>query len=303
MSLVANSARKMGRSWLGLFACGLAACATAQTPDDSGGYPSGPGNQSSAGSSGVAGAASAGTSSLPIAGTTAVGPTTGGTTTGTGGPSAGGTVATGTAGSVATTGTAGSVATTGGTSAGTCPPYTGALAKDSMIFTAGFGTATTGTWSGYAYTYKYGTATISPGTGTGCFAAAKLCANGSVPADDKSGAGLGWNIAQAMGASTMSTVAVAKPVVLKFAGVTAGMRVQLSASATVSYCYTLTDAEATAGTATIPLASFKTECWGTTGTAYDGVTKIEAIQIAVPGSAAGTAKTFDMCLLDVEPGP
>jgi hypothetical protein len=116
---------------------------------------------------------------------------------------------------------------------------------------------------------------------------------------------VGWNIAQAMGATTMSKVAIATPVKITFAGVAAGMRVQLSASAAVSYCYTLTAAEATAGTATIPVASFTTECWGATGmmgTAYDGVTPIEAIQLVVPGSAAGTAQTFDICVLDVEPG-
>jgi hypothetical protein len=48
------------------------------------------------------------------------------------------------------------------------------------------------------------------------------------------------------------------------------------------------------------LASFKSECWGTTGVAYAG-TPIEAIQISVPGAAAA-AKTFDLCVLDIEPG-
>jgi hypothetical protein len=127
-----------------------------------------------------------------------------------------------------------------------------------------------------------------------------MCASGSVPADDKAGAGLGWNIAQMMGATTMAKVPITTPVVLKLAGVTAGMRVQLSASATVSYCYTLTAADVP--TATIPLASFKTDCWGELGMAYDGVVPIEAIQIAVPGSTAGAVKPFDFCLLDVEPG-
>jgi hypothetical protein len=198
-------------------------------------------------------------------------------------------------------GTAGTVGT-GGTATGTCPPYAGALGTASTIFMEGFGKSTTGMWSGYGYTYKYGTAaTVTPGMGTSCFAGAKMCASGSVPALDSEGAGLGWNIAQMMGASTMAKVAIATPVVLKFAGVKAGMRVQLSASATVSYCYTLTAAEATAGTATIPLASFKTLCWGTTGIAYDGVVPIEAIQVAVPGAAAA-AQTFDFCLLDIEPG-
>jgi hypothetical protein len=176
------------------------------------------------------------------------------------------------------------------------------LAKDSTIFNNGFGDGATGTWTGYGYTYKYGAAVVSPGMGNSCFTGAKFCANGSVPADDLSGAGLGWNIAQAMGATATSKVAVTTPVKLTFAGVTEGMRVQLSASSATSYCYTFTAAEAAAGTATVALASFKTACWGATGTAYDGVTPIEAIQVAVPGSTTGAAKTFDFCLLDIEPG-
>ncbi|HEX2877173.1 MAG TPA: hypothetical protein VHP33_38245 [Polyangiaceae bacterium] len=271
----------------------LAACATAQEP--------GPGEDNGNGGltpqagtgTGTGGNAGSGTSPLPTAGTSVV-PNGGSASV----PTAG-TASTPLGGSASSTG--GTAAATAGT-ASTCPPYTGTLAKDSTIFTGGFGKSTTGTWSGYGYTYKYGTATISPGMGNSCFAGAKFCANGSVPADDKSGAGLGWNIGQALGATTTTKVAITKPVVLKFAGVTAGMRAQLSASSTVSYCYTFTDTDITAGSATIPLASFKTECWGTTGTAYDGVVPIEAIQIAVPGSAAGTAKTFDLCVLDVEPG-
>jgi hypothetical protein len=255
------------------------------------------GGQVGAGGSTGGQVGAAGTSALPTAGTTAL--PMGGTGTGTAGTGTSGTTAT-TGGTVGTAGTVG----TGGTATGTCPPYTGTLGTASTIFMAGFGTSTSGTppWSGYGYTYKYGTAaTVTPGMGTSCFAGAKMCASGSVPALDTEGAGLGWNIAQMMGATTMAKVAVTKPVVLKFAGVKAGMRVQLSASATVSYCYTLTAAEATAGTATIPLASFKTECWGTLGMAYDGVVPIEAIQVAVPGAVAG-AQTFDFCLIDIEPG-
>ena len=201
-----------------------------------------------------------------------------------------------------TTATAGTTAAGGAT--GACPPpYTGTLAQDSTIFVGGFGTSTMGSWSGYGYTYKYGTATIAPGTGSGCFTGMKFCANGSVPADDKSGAGLGWNISQTLGATLTIKVPITTPVRLTFAGVAADMRVQLSASSTVSYCYTLTAAEATAGTVTIPFASFKTACWDTaTAVAYDGVTPIEAIQLVVPGSMAAAAKTFDICVLDVEPG-
>lgn len=291
--MLKNKFQRSNPARLSAFALFVAACATAQDPipgeDNGTGVPTPQAGTGTGGSSN----ASSGTSSLPSAGTNVI--------------ANGGSASVPTAGTASTplggsaSSTAGMPAATAGT-ASSCPPYTGTLAKDSTIFMGGFGKSTTGTWSGYAYTYKYGTATVSPGMGTSCFAAAKLCANGSVPADDKSGAGLGWNIGQAMGASTTSKVAITKPVVLKFAGVTAGMRAQLSASATVSYCYTFADADITAGSATIALASFKTECWGTTGTAYDGVVPIEAIQIAVPGSTAGAAKTFDLCLLDVEPG-
>lgn len=294
MSALARPLRRLAPSTLAVLALAFAACATAEEPqsdDDDDYVPSG-------GSGGTGGAA--GSAGAPSVGTAGKAPTTtGGTPSTTTGGQTGGGGTTGTAGTTATGGTTG----TAGASTGTCPPYTGTLAKDSDIFMGGFGKSTTGTWSGYGYTYKYGTATITPGMGNSCFAGAKLCANGSVPADDKSGAGLGWNIGQAVGATATTKVPITTPVTLKFAGVTTGMRVQLSASSAVSYCYTLTDAEITAGTATIPYASFKTACWdAATAMAYDGVVAIEAIQIAVPGSTAGAAKTFDFCLLDVEPG-
>lgn len=292
-----STVRTLSGTGLGLVACAVMACATAEEPNNMPNNPTG--GQVGVGGSTGGQVGAAGTNPLPTAGTTTV--PMGGSGTGTAGTGTGGTPTT-TGGTV---GTAGTVAT-GGAPAGTCPLYAGTLgataAADSAIFMAGFGASKTGMWSGYGYTYKYGTAaTVTPGMGTSCFAGAKMCASGSVPALDTEGAGLGWNIAQMMGATTMAKVPITTPVVLKFAGVKAGMRVQLSASATVSYCYTLTAAEATAGTATIPLASFKTECWGALGMAYDGVVPIEAIQVAVPGAVAA-AQTFDFCLLDIEPG-
>lgn len=304
MSEVIRSVHRLASAPLSVLVLAVVACATAEEPDGVG-APYSP--QPAAGGMGGSSTASGGSSNLPLSGTTNVGSgntSNVGSNTGgagvlpTGGkPSSSGT---GTAGVPATGGTSTTPGGTGTTSG--CPPYTGTLAKDSLTFMAGFGQASTGMWSGYGYTYKYGTATVTPGMGNSCFAAAKFCANGSVPADDKSGAGLGWNIGQAIGATTTTKVPITTPVKLSFAGASVGMRVQLSASATVSYCYALTAAEVMAGTATIPLASFKTECWGSAGTAYDGVTPIEAIQIAVPGSAAGAAKTFDLCVLDIEPG-
>lgn len=293
MSAIVRSIRHLGPPQLAVLALSLAACATAvqqDIDDDTGG--GGPqsskggsaGSATTAGTNGIGGTPPAGTSgSAPAAGS-------GGKVSSGGAPPA-------TAG---TTAAAGTTATAGTTS--TCPPYAGTLAQDSAIFVAGFGTSTMGAWSGYGYTFKYGTATIAPGMGNSCFAGMQFCANGSVPADDMSGAGLGWNIGQVLGSMAATKVAITTPVKITFAGVAADMRVQLSASATISYCYTLTAAEATAGTATIPFASFKTACWGTTGLAYDGATPIESIQLVIPGSAAAAAKTFDVCVLDVEPG-
>lgn len=296
MSAIVRSARHLSLPQLAVLALSLVACATAvqqEAPDDEGGGGSG----SAGGSVTTAGTStSAGTSPG----------TSGASTGGSAGQGSGGTKSTaGTASTAGTTSTAGSTSTAGaaGTgSTGTCPPYAGSLAQDSAIFNGGFGASTTGTWTGYGYTYKFGTATVTPGMGTSCFSGKKFCASGTIPADDASGAGLGWNIAQAMGATTTMKVAITTPVKITFAGITAatGARVQISESATTSYCYTLSAAEATAGTATIPLASFKTKCWDTTGVAYAG-TPIEAIQISVPGAAAA-GKTFDLCVLDVEPG-
>jgi hypothetical protein len=296
MSAIFRSFRRLGPATLTLATFALAACAVAQDPDETGNESSGSTPSVSGGGSSASGATSGG---APASGGKPA--ATGGTpsTTTSGGKpnsSSGGAPA----GGAATT--TGGVAATGGTTAGTCPPYTGTLAMDSTIFTAGFGQSTTGMWSGYGYSYKYGAATVTPGTGNNCFSAMKFCANGSVPADDLSGAGLGWNISQVRGAPTPMKAPITSPIKLTVAGMTAGMRVQLSATSELSYCYTITAADAAAGTVTIPAASFQTDCWGTEGAAYDLATPIEAIQIAVPGSTAGPAKAFDFCVVDIEPG-
>jgi hypothetical protein len=299
MSALARSFRRLRSPQAAVLTLTLVACATAQDPeiDDNGG---GTANSPAVGGGGSGSGGSASTGGkgggLPLAGTTST--PTAGSSTGTGGkPSTGGS----TAGGAPATGGTGSTPTAGTSSTGSCPtPYTGTLGATtpSLIFTNGYGQAKTGMWKGYGFTFKYGTATITPGSGTGCFEAAKFCASGTVPAADTAGAGLGWNLSQAQGTSTAAKVAVASAVKISFAGLPAGSRVQLSESATVQYCYTLTTAESTS--ATIPLTSFKTECWGTTGVAYAG-TPVEAIQVVVPGAAAA-AKTFDFCVTDIEPG-
>lgn len=238
---------------------------------------------------------------------------TGGTTSTTGGTSAttGGTaVATGgtatTGGTTATTG--GTATATGGSGGGsTCAGYDGTVATMSKIFTSGYGKATTGTWQGYAYTYTYGTgAVIKPGTSTtmSCFTAAQMCANGTVPGDDGAGVGIGWNISQPMG-GTAAGAAITTPVKVTIAGAKANMRVSLgAATGTDEFCYTLTAADATTAATglSIALTDFKQYCYDTAkATSYAG-SMIKSIQVAVPGSKTDGMKTFDFCVVDVEPG-
>lgn len=219
----------------------------------------------------------------------------------------GGTTSTGAGGATVTSGGATAVGS-GGAGTSACA-YDGTTATDSKIFTGGFGASTSGKWSGYAYTYSFGSTatTIKPPAGAmSCFMGAKLCAKGSVAMADADGAGIGWSIGQTMGGSTTAAVAVDTPVNFKIAGAGGGMRVALVNGKT-EYCYTLTEADATSARGatglTVPLASFKTECWGTTGLAFTATTMATAIQIAVPGSATATAaKAFDICILDIEPG-
>lgn len=288
------------RFWAAPLALSVA-CATAEDPPLDGNGPP----PASSGTGGGAGSAGAGSAGKPSTGGS------GGSSSSTAGASAGGTssvagTASGgtppsTGGTAPATGGGGAAPATGGTSSGTCPPYAGTLAKDSTIFSGGFGQSKMGSWSGYGFTFTYGTATVTPGKGTSCFAGMQFCASGSVPAADTSGAGLGWSIGQMKGSSTTTKVPITTPVKITFAGVTDGMRVQLSASSEVAYCYSLTASEVAAGTATIPNTSFKTKCWGSEGMAYDGAVAIESIQVLVPGAAAA-AKTFDLCVLDIEPG-
>lgn len=236
------------------------------------------------------------------------GSSNGGSTASGGSSSAsGGSTSTGSGGATST-GSGGAATTgSGGAAATTCTAYAGTVAKDSAIFVDGFGKSTTGTWSGYAFTFPYmGGGVINPDSskGTSCFKGPKLCASGSVPASYTAGAAIGWNIGQTSGSTTKTAVALTGPVKVTAAGAAAGMRINLAPPGTAEvFCYTLlaADVASLATGLTLPLKSFEQYCYDTTkAVAYAGE-MIEAIQIAVPGDMAA-AKTFDFCLIDVEPG-
>jgi hypothetical protein len=161
---------------------------------------------------------------------------------------------------------------------------------------------------GYAYTYSFTGATIKPGQSTtqSCFGANSVCANGSVPADNDAGAGIGWNINQASGGGTADSLKLTGSVTFKLSGVKAGMRVGLGPadSTEMEYCYTLTAADATAANGatglTLTVDSFAQSCWATdTAVPYAGGA-IKSVQVSVPGSMSG-AQTFDFCLVDIHP--
>jgi hypothetical protein len=226
-------------------------------------------------------------------------PTGGTATTTTGG------VSTTPTGGTATTATGGVATGSGGATTSGCG-YTG-TPTDSLIFKSGQGTSTKGgtaPWKGYAYTYIYGTATITPATSsaTNCFTGASVCANGTVPAADTAGAGLGWNIAQS--GSTVGSTTITGSVTFNLKGAAAGMRVALGPATGDDWCYQLKAADATAANSaaglTLKASEFTTACYGTEGKAYAGG-DVASVKITIPGSTAGAAQTFNVCLIDIEP--
>jgi hypothetical protein len=273
------------------------------TSSGSGGSSTGNGGTTATGNGGASTSMGGASTSMGGAATAKGGGTSsngGATTAANGGATtgSGGTTATG-AGGATTTGTGGATSTT-------CPPYAGTIAKDSVIFTDGFGKAKTGTWSGYAFTYAYekgGTILPDSSKGTSCFKGAKMCASGSIPASDEAGAAIGWNIGQMMGSTTNTPVALTGSVKVTAAGAAAGMRVNLQPATGEAYCYTLSAADVTAIAAglSVPVASFKQYCYDTAKAVAYTTAAIGSIQVSIPGAMAG-AKSFDLCLVDVEPG-
>jgi hypothetical protein len=198
----------------------------------------------------------------------------------------------------------------GGSGGGSsCATYAGTAKTDSKIFVEGYGES--GTLKGYAYTYTYGTATVSPGKSTtmSCFAGKAVCAQGNVPADYASGAGIGWNINQPK-AGAETTAVITGSVTIQIAGAAVGMRIGLGGPVATDpeFCYTLAAADVTMAATglTIPAASFKQYCYNAEGAAmnppvaYAG-TMIKSIQVSVPGDMAA-AKTFDFCIVDAKSG-
>jgi len=223
---------------------------------------------------------------------------TGGVATGSGGVATGsGGVATG-SGGVATgsggvaTGSGGVATGTGGGS--TTVECTGAATMDGYL--------DNGQMCGYAWTATNDQGeTITPPCGDDtCFMGATVCATANlpanVPADEVyTGVMIGWNVAQASGSSTNSTwtsSGTGLTPTFTITGATGVVRLLVKSGGT-DYC-----SEATSGVA-IPWGSFKTECWGTTGTALAVGAPVTAVMLQVNGDDAAAQPAVEMCLTSV----
>ena len=155
-----------------------------------------------------------------------------------------------------------------------------------------------GSWHGYAWTGTGGQASISP-TDFGLVTDFPLCASGRIEMGDPNVAMVGWNISQEEGVDP--PLGTTTPMNLTAGGIfvsvtnpgNSRLRVQIEGPAgypTEAWC-----APITAGTNVfVPWSAFRTECWGTTGTAYAGE-PIKAVIIMVPGEAAAPVN-FDFCV-------
>jgi hypothetical protein len=180
---------------------------------------------------------------------------------------------------------------------------------------------TSGTFKGYCYTYGDFTkspapttpSNVSPPCGTTgpCFSAATgMCIAGSLgistSADSYAAYGVGIGCAlnqdQAVdgGSTTSNPVSVSSltNVSLTVYGdklSTAGYQVGVVSGGT-TYCSIVSSASVTAGTAfTVPLSSLKTECWATTGTAFDPSTmQITNLQLQLQTGSA--TQPYDVCV-------
>lgn len=225
----------------------------------------------------------------------------GGVAAGSGGfvlGSSGGSTATTSGGATAV----GSGGTPGGTSGGApsttsggAPPI-GATCS-ATGWEANNGYADNGQMCGFAWTSGWDGATVDPPCGTGaCFETqgAELCATAEIPAEvaDTSypGAMIGWNAAQnAEGGTNATWTASGTGLTATFTatGATGATRVVIQSGAS-DYC-----AEATSGVA-IPWASFKTECWGATGSAFSAGMPVTAVAVQV--NSAMAAQSVNLCV-------
>jgi hypothetical protein len=191
-------------------------------------------------------------------------------------------------------GAAGSAAAgTGGGAGGT--PAAGGIVLDGGFYESG-------AFKGYLYTAAGDKSTVTPGCGTGTCFGTSACASGTVPKVSSAtafsaewGALVGWNVSQekmppnpinaiALDGKTINVTLAAGSVPLP-----SGMRVKVAIGG-VDYCTVLSG-----GTASVPVASLKKECWAPGGAGVPAGALIEAVAVQIVSDAAADKK-FDFCI-------
>ena len=157
-----------------------------------------------------------------------------------------------------------------------------------------------GTICGYGWTATNGaTETVDPPCGTAgpCFMADDLCTSGTLPATDaatETYTGIMIGINAKADAKTKSTWSAAGSIAVSWTagGLTGEARVMLQSAGT-DYCI----ANAVSGMS-YPISSFKTACWGTTGTALAAGAAIDSIVVQYNGTDVDETFT-DFCITGV----
>lgn len=150
-----------------------------------------------------------------------------------------------------------------------------------------------GNWHGFTTTQASTGATIERQS----FVKLPVCASGSVPRDSAGFATLGVNLNQdpaPAGAPADSVVPTKAGLVVHVSNVAASpLRLEIAgADPGDEWCLDLYG-----GGGFYPWTSFKSRCWTTGGSAYDGKQGLTRLSISVPGNAAQPVP-FDFCLDD-----
>jgi poly(3-hydroxybutyrate) depolymerase len=178
--------------------------------------------------------------------------------------------------------------------------------------TASLGYAQLGAWGGYPFTYLWPSSgasagtTISPncsgpGSCTPALSGSSMCASGTVGADATltTSAGVGFDFQPESPGSSASPITLSSSsVTISFSnagGSNLVVNLVSDPSGSTFWCYELRGATSPV---TIPLSSFNTACWNSSGQSLSPGTQVAGIFVYVPSSAT-TNVPFDFCLLGI----
>jgi hypothetical protein len=186
-----------------------------------------------------------------------------------------------------------------GSQAGSGQGSTGSTSTGPAGFNGGY--FTSGSWHGYAWTSASGgNSSISPKDFSAVGAGQALCASGSVAGlSDYSGvAQVGVNLNQAATTNAAVGTVTPGPGGLTISITNSGgspLRVQIEGPTGATDPNDRWCAVVNGSGGYIPWSTFNTQCWATTGTAYNGTSPIASVSVLVPGAATGSIP-FNFCV-------